>query len=151
MAPASSEAVEGGKGAPLTPADSSPEEGEEAGNVEATEKAAGEGKDDDIVEGKAQLPSSSTAAAGAAAAGRGGRTGSVEGSPGSAGWMHGEKAGRKGATPGKAAELIAAGCKAGEAGAHPTQKLNGAVLEGLAWSLAGRGSAEGVGIQKPWN
>lgn len=45
---------------------------------------------------------------------------------------------------GKAATLIAAGCKAGEAGAHPMQKTNGAVLEGLAWSIAGRGGTEGV-------
>ncbi len=146
-APASSETVDTGKSAALTPADSSPEEGEETGNAEATEKVAGEDKD--VVEGEAQSPSSSTAVAAAAAAaaatGRGGRTGSVGGSPEGAVWRrHGKKAGRTGATPGKAAELIAAGCKAGEAGAHPTQKMNGAVLEGLAWSLAGRCSAEGV-------
>lgn len=47
----------------------------------------------------------------------------------------------------RAAILIAAGCKAGEAGAHPMQKTNGAVLEGLAWSLAGRGGTEGA---SPW-
>ncbi|CAM9618712.1 unnamed protein product, partial [Ectocarpus fasciculatus] len=44
----------------------------------------------------------------------------------------------------KATTLIAAGCKAGDLGAHPTQKMNGAMLEGLAWSLAGRGNAEGA-------
>ncbi|CAN0334688.1 unnamed protein product, partial [Ectocarpus sp. 12 AP-2014] len=46
----------------------------------------------------------------------------------------------------KAADLIAAGCKAGDLGAHPTQKMNGAMLEGLAWSLAGRGNAEGASL-----
>ncbi|CAM9469538.1 unnamed protein product, partial [Ectocarpus sp. 8 AP-2014] len=44
----------------------------------------------------------------------------------------------------KAANLIAAGCKAGDSGAHPAQKMNSAMLEGLAWSLAGRGNAEGA-------
>ncbi|CAM9639056.1 unnamed protein product, partial [Scytosiphon promiscuus] len=48
---------------------------------------------------------------------------------------------------GKAATLIAAGCKAGEGGAHPIQKTNGAVLEGLAWSMAGRGGAEGASCE----
>ncbi|CAN0212142.1 unnamed protein product, partial [Ectocarpus sp. 4 AP-2014] len=46
----------------------------------------------------------------------------------------------------KAADLITAGCKAGDLGAHPTQKMNGAMLEGLAWSLAGRGNAEGASL-----
>ncbi|CAM9168579.1 unnamed protein product, partial [Ectocarpus sp. 6 AP-2014] len=46
----------------------------------------------------------------------------------------------------KAANLIAAGCKAGDLGAHATQKMNGAMLEGLAWSLAGRGNAEGASL-----
>ncbi|CAN0319156.1 unnamed protein product, partial [Pylaiella littoralis] len=49
-----------------------------------------------------------------------------------------------GTAAGKAAGLFASGCKAGEAGAHPMQKTNGAVLEGLAWSLVGRGSSEGA-------
>lgn len=57
--------------------------------------------------------------------------------------------GRAGTTAAaRAAVLIAAGCKAGEAGAHPTQKTNGAVLEGLAWSLAGRGAVEGVSLRE---
>ncbi|CAM9232355.1 unnamed protein product, partial [Hapterophycus canaliculatus] len=44
----------------------------------------------------------------------------------------------------RAAMLISAGCKSGEAGAHPMQKANGAVLEGLAWSLARCGGNEGA-------
>ena len=45
----------------------------------------------------------------------------------------------------KAAKIIAAGGRAGgRVGAHPVQKTCNAVLEGLVWSLAGRGDADGV-------
>lgn len=45
----------------------------------------------------------------------------------------------------KAAMLIANGGRAGETAAHPVQQTNSAILEGVAWSLAGRGNADGVG------
>lgn len=44
----------------------------------------------------------------------------------------------------RAATIIAAGSKAGESGAHPIQRANNAVLEGIAWSLAGRSGTKGV-------
>ena len=44
----------------------------------------------------------------------------------------------------KAAMIIAAGGKAGGLGAHPVQKTYNAVLEGLLWSIAGRGGTDGV-------
>lgn len=44
----------------------------------------------------------------------------------------------------KAAMIIAAGGKAGGLGAHPVQKTYNAVLEGLLWSIAGRGDTDGV-------
>lgn len=45
----------------------------------------------------------------------------------------------------KAAMLIAAGGRAGEMGAHPVQKTSSAILEGIAWSLAGKCNSNGVG------
>lgn len=105
-----------------------------AGKVEAETTVAGE--DEAVVR--------MDAAAAAAAAG-GGRAGSIGEAPSGADRRLDVPAGRAETTAAaRAAVLIAAGCKAGEAGAHPTQKTNGAVLEGLAWSLAGRGGIEGV-------
>ncbi|CAB1110615.1 unnamed protein product [Ectocarpus sp. CCAP 1310/34] len=97
-------------------------------------------------------PSSDAAAAAAAAVGTtpGERAGSVSQTAPEAGgrrrssMTQDEQATRTAAE--KAAGLIAAGCKAGDLGAHPTQKMNGAMLEGLAWSLAGQGSAEGASL-----
>lgn len=49
----------------------------------------------------------------------------------------------------KAAKIIAAGGKAaGGVGVHAVQKTCNAVLEGLVWSLAGRGDANGVSEKK---
>lgn len=45
----------------------------------------------------------------------------------------------------EAAIIIAKGGKAGEAGGHTVQKAASATLEGIAWSMAGRGNTEGVG------
>lgn len=44
----------------------------------------------------------------------------------------------------RAAVIISAGGKAGETGGHAAQKANSTVLEGVAWSIAGRGNVEGV-------
>eukprot|EP00903_Cladosiphon_okamuranus_P008920 g8538.t1 len=108
------------------------------GNIEAAAAAvAGRGTDPDRV-----------GAAEAAEAG-GGRAGSIGNAPSSTERRRSLPDGRAEETAAsRAARLIAAGCKAGEAGAHPTQKANGAVLEGLAWSLAGRGAVEGASAMK---
>lgn len=45
----------------------------------------------------------------------------------------------------KAAMVLAAGAMIGESGAQSAQKANCAILEGTAWSLAGRSHREGVG------
>lgn len=45
----------------------------------------------------------------------------------------------------KAAVVLAAGARIGESGAQSAQKANCAILEGTAWSLAGRSHKEGVG------
>lgn len=44
-----------------------------------------------------------------------------------------------------AAMLISQGGKAEDGGAHVHQRTNNAVLEGIAWSLAGRSTTDGVG------
>lgn len=44
-----------------------------------------------------------------------------------------------------AARLISAGGKAGDLDGHPMQRARNAILEGIAWSLAGRGNIDGVG------
>lgn len=107
------------------------------GNVEAAATVAA-GDDNDAV---------GVDAAAVAAAAAGGRAGSIGKAPSSTERRRSVLDGRAEETAAaRAAMLIAAGCKAGEAGAHPTQKTNGAVLEGLAWSLAGRGAVEGVSL-----
>ena len=45
----------------------------------------------------------------------------------------------------KAAMVLADGAMMGESGAQSAQKANCAILEGTAWSLAGRSHREGVG------
>ncbi|CAM9526777.1 unnamed protein product, partial [Sphacelaria rigidula] len=47
-----------------------------------------------------------------------------------------------------AAVLISQGGKAEDGGAHVHQKTNNAVLEGIAWSLAGRSTTDGVAALK---
>lgn len=50
----------------------------------------------------------------------------------------------RGSVAATAAVLISKGGKAGEEGAHLAQRANNAILEGVAWSLAGRGTTDGV-------
>lgn len=120
--------------------------------AEAAQKFSGEGRE--ATTGREDNEPSPDAAATAAAAAvvttPGKRAGSVsETAPEATGRRRSsttqdERATRTAAE--KAAKLIATGCKAGDLGAHPTQKMNGAMLEALAWSLTGRGNAEGASL-----
>ena len=97
-------------------------QGGEAVSIETNDRRDGDGDDSD--EGKEE----------------GGRRVERERS----GWR--ERGGQVQTTAEEAATIFAAGARAGEAGeTHPAQQAKCAILEGVAWSLAERGSTDGVG------